>query len=87
MDFLKNFKRLKKVNKRILLEENDTPEDKEVAVKNAVVSSLQTKTGNRRREISNSYDEFHTKYPTGFIPNDEYINSAQIQVKTRRINY
>ena len=45
MDFLKNFKRLKKVNKRILLEENDTPEDKEVAVKNAVVSSLQTKTG------------------------------------------
>ena len=74
MDFLKNLKKIKKLNRKgKLINKVDEEEDAE---KKAVVSSLMIKSEKTEKEVLEAYDDFHLKYKDGSISNEEYINST-----------
>ena len=79
MDFLKQFKKMKKLNRRGKLI-SKTEEETEDAEKKAVVDSLMIKCNKSREEVVEAYEDFHQKHPDGFISNDEYIQSTPTKV-------
>ena len=77
MDFLKQLKKMKKLNRRGKLIEKVDEEDAE---KKAVVSSLMIKCNKTEEEVLDAFEDFHLKHLDGFISNDEYINSTSTNV-------
>ena len=77
MDFLKQLKKMKKLNRRGKLINKVDEEDAE---KKAVVSSLMVKCDKSEEEVLDAFHDFHLKHRDGFIDNDEYIHSAPIKV-------
>ena len=79
MDVLKNFKKLRKLNRKGKL--INKAEQEEDAEKNAVVSSLMAKFDKTNEEVEEAFKEFHVRHPDGFIPNDEFIESTMTKVE------
>ena len=85
MDVLKNFKKLRKLNRKGKL--INKAEQEEDAEKNAVVSSLMAKFDKTNEEVEEAFKKFHVRHPDGFIPNDEFIESTMTKVEDYIMKY
>ena len=86
MDILKQFKKIKKLNRKgkLINKGDDEGEDAE---KKAVISSLMIKCDKPRDEVREAYEEFHLKYKDGVINNDDYINSMPAKVESIKLTF
>ena len=79
MNFLKQLKKIKKLNRKGKL--RNKVDEEEDAEKKAVVSSLMIKCGKpTNEEVLETYDDFHLQHKDSSIHNEEYISSAPITV-------
>ena len=70
-------KKVRKLNRKGKLLD---PTDKELNEKKELAAALMVKCDKTEEEVFKAYDEFYLKHEDGSISNEEYINSASVDV-------